>query len=95
MFAVVDAKLSEGINFADDMARAVIICGAAALFLTPKPKLTLCSLDPWIGIPYPNVNSPEVKERMSYLNSLPRLNPRGPTPGDVLCKTVHIARSAA
>ncbi|KAM0787777.1 hypothetical protein ACM66B_003832 [Microbotryomycetes sp. NB124-2] len=27
MFAVVGAKLSEGINFADDMARAVVICG--------------------------------------------------------------------
>ncbi|KAL8280650.1 hypothetical protein RQP46_006973 [Phenoliferia psychrophenolica] len=47
LFAVVDAKLSEGINFADDMARAVVIC----------------------GIPYPNRNSTEVKERMAYLNN--------------------------
>lgn len=29
LFAVVDAKLSEGINFADDMARAVVICGSS------------------------------------------------------------------
>ncbi|KAM0752291.1 DNA repair helicase [Meredithblackwellia eburnea MCA 4105] len=62
LFAVVDAKLSEGINFANDMARAVIIC----------------------GIPYPNRNSTEVKERMAYLNSQPRSSTKGPSPGDVL-----------
>ncbi|KAK4047703.1 ATP-dependent DNA helicase chl1 [Microbotryomycetes sp. JL201] len=42
MFAVVGAKLSEGINFADDMAR---------------------------GIPYPNSQSVELKERMAYLRA--------------------------
>ncbi|KPV75443.1 uncharacterized protein RHOBADRAFT_14367 [Rhodotorula graminis WP1] len=42
LFAVVGAKLSEGINFADDMAR---------------------------GIPYPNSQSAELKERMAYLKS--------------------------
>ncbi|KAK4697690.1 chromosome transmission fidelity protein 1, partial [Phenoliferia sp. Uapishka_3] len=62
LFAVVDAKLSEGINFADDMARCVII----------------------IGIPYPNRNSTEVKERMAHLNGQSRPNPTGPKPGDVL-----------
>ncbi|GAA6024427.1 hypothetical protein JCM8202_004713 [Rhodotorula sphaerocarpa] len=45
LFAVVGAKLSEGINFADDMARAVVVC----------------------GIPYPNSQSAELKERMAYL----------------------------
>ncbi|GAA5942149.1 hypothetical protein JCM3775_007413, partial [Rhodotorula graminis] len=47
LFAVVGAKLSEGINFADDMARAVVVC----------------------GIPYPNSQSAELKERMAYLKS--------------------------
>ncbi|KDE06580.1 hypothetical protein MVLG_03076 [Microbotryum lychnidis-dioicae p1A1 Lamole] len=47
LFAVVGAKLSEGINFANEMARAVIIC----------------------GIPYPNAQSTELKERMNFLKA--------------------------
>ncbi|SCZ99515.1 BZ3500_MvSof-1268-A1-R1_Chr3-1g06054 [Microbotryum saponariae] len=47
LFAVVGAKLSEGINFANEMARAVIIC----------------------GIPYPNAQSTELKERMNFLKT--------------------------
>ncbi|GAA5984350.1 hypothetical protein JCM11641_006192 [Rhodosporidiobolus odoratus] len=59
LFAVVGAKLSEGINFADDMAR---------------------------GIPYPNSQSAELKERMAYLKATA---PAGrssalPDPGQVL-----------
>ncbi|GAA6027355.1 hypothetical protein JCM8097_002622 [Rhodosporidiobolus ruineniae] len=59
LFAVVGAKLSEGINFADDMAR---------------------------GIPYPNSQSAELKERMAYLKSTARPDrPAGlPDPGQVL-----------
>ncbi|KAL5524487.1 CHL1 [Sanghuangporus sanghuang] len=45
LFAVVGAKLSEGLNFADELARAVVL----------------------VGIPYPNIASPELKERMKYM----------------------------
>ncbi|CDR46824.1 RHTO0S13e02278g1_1 [Rhodotorula toruloides] len=64
LFAVVGAKLSEGINFADDMARCVVVC----------------------GIPYPNSQSAELKERMHYLKtSAPPGRPSGsPDPGQVL-----------
>ncbi|KAI0827672.1 DNA repair helicase [Trametes gibbosa] len=48
LFAVVGAKLSEGLNFADDLARAVVI----------------------IGLPFANLGSPELRERMSYVNRL-------------------------
>lgn len=46
--AVVGAKLSEGLNFSDDLARAVVL----------------------VGLPYPNLGSPELKERMQYVNEL-------------------------
>ncbi|BGP16056.1 hypothetical protein JCM10213_006808 [Rhodosporidiobolus nylandii] len=64
LFAVVGAKLSEGINFADDMARAVVVC----------------------GIPYPNSQSAELKERMAYLKATaPAGRPaNAPDPGQVL-----------
>ena len=48
LFAVVGAKLSEGLNFTDDLARAVII----------------------IGLPFANLASPELRERMNYANRL-------------------------
>jgi len=48
LFAVIGAKLSEGLNFSDDLARAVII----------------------IGLPFANLNSPELRERMKYVNRL-------------------------
>lgn len=48
LFAVVGAKLSEGLNFADDLARAVVV----------------------VGLPYPNLASPELKERMEYVSKL-------------------------
>lgn len=47
LLSVVGAKLSEGLNFADDLGRGVIV----------------------VGMPYPNHSSPELQERMSYLDS--------------------------
>ncbi|KAL1707545.1 helicase C-terminal domain-containing protein [Schizophyllum commune] len=48
LFAVIGAKLSEGLNFADDLARSVVI----------------------IGMPYANLGSAELKERMAYVKRL-------------------------
>ncbi|KAJ7164685.1 helicase C-terminal domain-containing protein [Mycena crocata] len=48
LFAVIGAKLSEGLNFADDLARAVVI----------------------VGLPFANLGSPELQERMKYVKQL-------------------------
>ncbi|KAF4591168.1 ATP-dependent DNA helicase chl1 [Pleurotus pulmonarius] len=45
LFAVIGAKLSEGLNFSDELARAVII----------------------IGLPFPNLGSSELQERMKFV----------------------------
>lgn len=47
LFAVMGGKMSEGINFSDELGRAVFV----------------------IGLPYPNKNGVELRERMRFLDS--------------------------
>lgn len=48
---MIGAKLSEGLNFADDLARGVVI----------------------IGLPFANLGSPELRERLKYVKRLEEL----------------------
>ncbi|CAG0878860.1 unnamed protein product [Darwinula stevensoni] len=59
IFSVIGGKLSEGINFSDDLGRLVLI----------------------VGLPYPNAQSPELKEKLDYLNRTQSSAPGGKTAG--------------
>ncbi|XP_078369659.1 ATP-dependent DNA helicase DDX11-like isoform X2 [Oculina patagonica] len=62
LFCVVGGKMSEGINFSDDLGRCVVM----------------------VGLPYPNIYSPELKEKMAYLDAT--LGPKaGQTHYENLC----------
>ncbi|XP_041458107.1 ATP-dependent DNA helicase DDX11-like isoform X2 [Lytechinus variegatus] len=66
LFCVVGGKMSEGINFSDNLGRCIVM----------------------VGLPYANIKSPELKEKMDYLNAnMPQINGRsaGQVHYDNLC----------
>uniref|UniRef100_A0A8C9X399 DEAD/H (Asp-Glu-Ala-Asp/His) box helicase 11 n=1 Tax=Sander lucioperca TaxID=283035 RepID=A0A8C9X399_SANLU len=65
LFSVVGGKMSEGINFSDDLGRCVVM----------------------VGMPYPNIKSPELQEKMSYLDKH-LIHSGGRSPGQALIENL-------
>ncbi|XP_053175106.1 ATP-dependent DNA helicase DDX11 [Scomber japonicus] len=65
LFSVVGGKMSEGINFSDDLGRCVVM----------------------VGMPYPNIKSPELQEKMTYLDKH-LCHSGGKSPGQALIENL-------